>query len=457
MNTTFKHMIAGAVALCAAIPAFGQASYSGYFLDNYTHRFELNPALTDTVRKGFVAFPVLGNMDIAMQGNVHTTSIFKQLDGKTVLFTNPGISTADALGGFHNKNMVGANLNLDIISVGFKAFGGQNAVTIGAVADLGVMAPGDLFKLVKEGVANRTYDIKNVRANASAYAKVQLNHARAIKQVPGLRVGAAMKFLLGAGNIDAYFRQAELELGTDSWKARTNADIYTSWKGAEYKLKRNDNTGHEYVDGIELNGFGGLSGFGLAFDLGASYKWRDFEFSAALLDLGFISWGGTIHASTNGVKEIDTDAYTFEFGGDKTSDTWDQMRDDFSALYELEDDGEAGSRCRATRATLNFAASYTLPQYRRLKFGLVNSTRFNGPWTATEFRFSANVQPVNCLSASANFVAGTYGVGFGWLLNLNVKGFSLFAGMDHTMGKLAKQGVPLNSNANVNFGINFPF
>lgn len=29
--------------------------------------------------------------------------------------------------------------------------------------------------------------------------------------------------------------------------------------------------------------------------------------------------------------------------------------------------------------------------------------------------------------------------------------------MDHTMGKLAKQGVPLKSNAKFNLGIDFPF
>ena len=52
---------------------------------------------------------------------------------------------------------------------------------------------------------------------------------------------------------------------------------------------------------------------------------------------------------------------------------------------------------------------------------------------------------------------GTYGVGFGWLLNLHTTGFNFFVGMDHTMGKLSKQFVPLNSNADLNIGINFPF
>jgi hypothetical protein len=52
---------------------------------------------------------------------------------------------------------------------------------------------------------------------------------------------------------------------------------------------------------------------------------------------------------------------------------------------------------------------------------------------------------------------GTYGLSLGWILSLNVTGFNLFAGMDNVPTKLAKQGIPLNSNASLNFGINIPF
>jgi hypothetical protein len=80
-----------------------------------------------------------------------------------------------------------------------------------------------------------------------------------------------------------------------------------------------------------------------------------------------------------------------------------------------------------------------------------------GKYSWTEFRLSANVAPTNIFSASANMALGTYGTSFGWLLNFHPSGFNLFVGMDHTLGKLAKQGVPLSGRANVNIGINFPF
>ena len=135
----------------------------------------------------------------------------------------------------------------------------------------------------------------------------------------------------------------------------------------------------------------------------------------------------------------------------------DRIRDKFSALYELEDMGDQGSRSTMLATTFNIGAEYTVPLYRRLSFGLLNTTRIYGDYSWTDFRLSANVAPVKCFDASVNVAAGTFGVGFGWLINLHVPGFNLFAGMDHTVTKVAKQFVPLSSNASFNFGLNFPF
>lgn len=75
----------------------------------------------------------------------------------------------------------------------------------------------------------------------------------------------------------------------------------------------------------------------------------------------------------------------------------------------------------------------------------------------TDFRVSANVAPVKCFDASVNMAFGTFGVGFGWLLNFHTKGFNMFLGMDHTLGSVTKEFIPLSSNGSVNMGINIPF
>lgn len=455
MKLNIKYIIAAFFAVASSASALAQASYSGYYIDNYTHRYQLNPAMTDDDRDYFVAMPGLGNLNVGMQGNLHVSSILYPYEGKTVLFTNPNIPTSTVLKNIHDMNKIGANLEMDILGVGFRALGGQNAVTISAVADVNAGVPGSLMRLAKEGVSNKTYDISDFRLNASGYAKIQLNHAREIKQVEGLKVGAAMKFLLGVANIDGYFNEADLTLGQDAWTARTQADVYANMKGAKFKYKYDDD-GKQYIDGIDMDG-AGINGFGIGFDLGATYKWNNFEFNLALLDLGFISWSNTLYATTNGTHSINTNDYTFGVGDGEAKDAWNKMKEDLENLYQLEDGGDMGGRTRSLRTTLNWGLRYTLPMYDRLNFGLVNSTRFNGPFTTTDFRFSANVRPVDCLSASANLTAGTYGAGFGWLVNLNVKGFNFYVGMDRTFGKLAKQFVPLNSNGEFNIGMNFPF
>lgn len=457
-------LIVGSVVAAAASNA--QNTYSGYFLDNYTYRYEMNPAFGND--KGFVSMPVIGNFNTAIRGSLHLSDIFyKSPDGgRTMLFTNPQISASEAMGKFGNRNKIGTNNKINILSAGFKAFGGFNTITISASANLEASIPKSFFSLAKEGISNKTYDIKDLFAYANAYATIALNHSRDIKQVPGLRVGAAVKFNIGVGSLDVRFKEADLTLGTDAWSARTNADIYASVTGLRFDKDIytpkgiNGGAPREYVSGANLDDGFGINGFGLGFDLGAQYKWKDFKFSAAVLDLGFMAWGKTQWASTDGSQSISTDAYTFNANGDLDNsfdNELDKLKDDVSRLYQLKDMGELNSYTRALAATLNFGVDYELPVYRKLHFGLLNSTRINGAYTWTQFRLSANVAPVKVFSADVNVVAGTYGVGFGWMLNLHTTGINLFLGMDHTLGTLSKQFIPLNSNASFNFGLNFPF
>lgn len=458
MKAIIKTSIALATVIAVAANAGAQDTYSGYFLDNYTYRFQMNPAFGN--ERNFVAFPALGNLNLSMQGNLHLTDVVYNLNGKSVLFTNPGISTSEAMGKFADKNRLGSAISIDLLSAGFKAFGGYNTVSIGANVNLNATLPKAFFSLAKEGVSNKTYDIKDMSGYLDAYTNISFGHSRDIPMMPGLRVGATLKFLVGIGCVDFRFNRADLTLGRDSWTALTNADIYASVGGLRFDTKVNDKTGRRYVSGANLDDGFSINGFGMGLDLGAEYKWGDLSFSAAVLDIGFMSWGKTAWASTDGDRVINTDAYTFNADGDAEnsfSDEWDRLTDDLSDLYELSDKGHLSSRTRALAATLNFGVDYRLPYYRNLHFGLVNSTRINGPYTWTQFRVSADVNPIKWFSAGVNVAMGTYGVGFGWILNFNTTGFNLFVGMDHTVGKLSKQFIPLNSNADFNLGINFPF
>lgn len=455
MKINHIYRMAALSFMVAAASGAGRAQnlQSAYFDSNYSYRFQINPAFGNDDRHGFVAMPALGNLNVGTHGNVGLDKFLYNVDGKTTTFLNPKVDAATFLNSVKDRNRIGVDLRETILAAGFKSWGGYNTITISARANVGVFLPKDLLRLAKEGAQNQTYNIGDMGAQATAWAEIALGHSRSINKQ--WRVGGAMKILIGGGNIDARFRQADLTLGTDTWTATVDAELRNSVRNLNYKMGYNENTHREYVKGFDYGDFG-LNGAGVAFDLGGVFTLNsDWEFSASLLDLGFITWGTNNLASTNGPQTVVTNDYSFNV--DDMDDGFDKLRDDVTHLYQLSDMGDQGKRSVMLGATLNLGAEYTFPLYRPLKFGFLNTTRIQGDYSWTDFRLSANVQPVKCFSAAVNFGIGTFGPSFGWILDYRTTGFNLFLASDVTPGKLAKQGVPLNSNMNVNIGINFPF
>ncbi len=452
-------MLGGMMAFAST--AVAQQTTSGYFLDNYNYRYKMNPAFGN--KHNFVSIPGIGNINLAMRGTLHMTDLFHIVDGKTVLFTDPAVSTSSFLNALPSHPSLEVNANINLLSGGFNAWGGYNTVSINARADMHIGIPRSLFVMLKEGVTNRDYSFSDLSGSAQAFGEIAFGHSRDIPQVPGLRAGAAVKFLLGVANFQAMAPSTKVSLGEDNWTATTRADVYANVGGFQFETDVND-LGEEYVSSVNLDGPGsvGVNGFGMALDLGATYEWNDFNFSLAFNDIGWISYFDTQHASTNGKQTISSNDYIFNVSDDKdipnnAQAEWDRLSDDLSKLYDLKNNGNIGTRSVAMGTTMNIGIDYKLPYYRRLHFGLLSSTRFQGDYTWSEVRISANVNPVDCFSASVNGTFGTFGAGFGWLLNYYARGFTIFLGMDNTLGKLSKQAIPLNSNASVNFGASVTF
>ncbi len=458
MKIQIKNIALGAALIGGALSVNAQTTRSGFFVDDYTYRYEMNPAIGNS--KNFIAMPALGNANIEINGTVGLDDILYNIDGKTTTFLNPKVSVEELMKNLNDNNRIGADVKLTLLAAGFKAFGGYNTITLNARTSMGVEMPREIFSLLKEGISNRTYDISDLRGFANLYGEIALGHSHQLGK--DWRVGGTVKFLLGGANIDAKLNQAKLSLGEDKWTINADAELNASIKGLQYIHDINADTGHEYVSDFDVDNTG-LNGFGMAFDMGVVYTpsaLQNWSFSLALLDLGFMSWNNNMLASTNGVKTFDTDKYTFnvdEEASNSFENEWDKIQNDLSALYELEDMGDQGGTTTGLGATLNTGVQFTLPSYKPLSFGLLNTTRIQGEYSWTDFRLSANIAPVKCLDGGINMSMGTFGMGFGWIVNFHTTGFNMFVGMDKTFGKLAKQGIPLSSNGSVNLGINFPF
>jgi len=447
--------IAALALMLASVNAMAQNLESGFFTDGYLYRHEMNPAIENS--RNYVSMLALGNINAGMSGNLGVKDVIFNRNGELLLFTNPNVDAKEFLNGISDRSRLNANIRLQLMGAGFKAWGGYNTVGIDLRSNTNIVIPKSLFEMAKNGLTNQTYDIGGLGVHEDSYLELALGHSRKINDK--WRVGGKVKFLVGLGTVDANVSNAVLNLAEDGYVANVDAEIKSNIGGLNYKTKASEhNGGRRIFNGFDIDDYK-PNGFGVAFDLGAEYKIsKDWRVLASVTDLGFISWKDTKLAATHG--EINTDKHHFSVNDDDVNsfgDEFDRLGDELATLYELEDKGNVGNRTSMLGATMNIGGEYVFPYYRKLTFGLLNTTRIQGKYTWTNFRFSANVAPAKIFSAGVNVGLGTFGASFGWILNFHTKGFNLFAGMDHTMGKLAKQGIPLSGNTEFSMGINFPF
>ena len=436
-----------------------QSLNSAYFLDGYTYRHELNPAY---MGESYFSFPGLGNINVAMRGNVGLDNFLYKLNDPNseydlTTFLSPTVDREKFLKDLKDNNKLQLNASINIFSIGFKSFGGFNTIGLNVRASTGVNLPYGLLDFAKTGMdGNDThYKVDDLSVRATGYVEMAFGHARKINE--NLSVGAKMKVLFGGADIDATVEKMDIRMSNEQWLVKARSKMNTSLKGATYETSSKG-----YVDGIDVDS-PGLGGWGLGFDLGATYKFTDgplenLTLSAALLDLGFISWSDNIVAANDSEEFVfdgfENIAINSKGENQKLGDQYDDMIDRLEELYNVRPSG-SGSRTTALAATLNIGAQYPLPSYDKLVFGFLSSTRFNGPFTWSEARLSANVTPKKWFGAAVNYAYSTYGSSFGMVANFHPKGFNFFIGTDHMIGKVNSQFIPMNSRGNISLGFNF--
>ena len=463
---TIKTIICAVLLIVGSQTTLGQMLNSAYSTDGFALRHTMNPAYDNS--QSYFSIPALGNINVSMQGNFGLKDVIMDnpLRGMTgekslTTFLNPNISAADALSGFNKGgNKLTEDLNLSIFSAGFKGFGGFNTIEFNVRQTLGVSLPYELMEFAKN-IGNKSYTFDDISVGAQAYAELAFGHSHQVNKK--LRVGAKAKVLLGIARGDMEIKGLKADLSSnDKWTLSGNGTANVSMKGFTYKseTKEYQQEGRQpytKVTDVDVDG-AGIGGFGLAFDLGGIYKLNDdWTFSASILDLGFISWSNNMEAVNNGTPFVfdgfNDVAVTREDGGEKLSDKTDKLSDQFTDFIHLKDNGDKGGRTAAIGATVNLGAEYTLPMYKKLKFGVLSSTRLRGNYSWTEGRLSANYSPLKWLNGGINCAVSNFAVSMGWTLNIHPKGYNFFIGMDRLMGKVSKQGIPLNSNVNVAMGM----
>lgn len=479
MKTSFRKYILAAALTASAGTLMAQDLNSAYFTQDFKYRHDMNAAYGND--QGYVAIPILGNFNMKLQGSFGVGDVlFKNPDygkpgaKKTTTFMHPGISTDEALSGFDKDgNSIIWDFDLPIISVGFKGMGGYNTIEVKERTHFAMSLPYSFFDFAKT-MSNKQYSFDGFGARGWSYAEVALGHSRQI--FDNLRVGAKVKFLFGAGYGDLDMSGITADLSQNNkWVLSGKAKAELNMKGAKFKTEtedyENQYPGHmtyDQVNGIDVDG-AGLGGFGMGLDLGAVYEFKDcsvdwldgLKVSAAITDLGFINWSNSIIAESASNKFTFTGfkmRYEKDANGDnKFKNGGDELKDDLMDFAHLEEAGEGSSRSTSLASTMRVGVEYPMPFYDKLSVGGLYTHRFDGDYSWSEGRFSANVAPLNWIDGGVNVAFTSFCTTMGWVLNLHPAGFNFFVGMDHIIGKTGASMIPLDSNVSLNLGMNIAF
>ena len=465
MKKSLRYMAAALTMAAAILPTSAQELRTSYFMETSNYRHQMNPALLDSPYVGLL----FSNINIGMTGNIGAKQFIFDTNGlpgytgnyRYTTFMDPNVDAKTFLNKLHDKNRFDLYLNYNLFSVGFKAWGGVNLLELNLRSNTNLTLPKGLFEFAKTAGEKEHYEFGGLGMRTQNYMEIALGHSRDINKQ--WRVGGKLKFLIGAAYADFTADNVTLDMTEDAWRIQSNAQVKASLLKSDViheDPSKNSADGRPRVKELDNFGFS-LPGFGMALDLGVTYKpIENLTLSAAITDLGFISWKNTHHASSQG-------DYTFDgfnniyIGSDKDQtedidDQFDQIGDDLEEMFSVYDDGTK-TATQALAATLNVGAEYKLPAYDKLKFGFLYTSRIHGKYSWHQGMLNVGVRPVKWFECNVNGAVTSTGVTAGGMLSLKAPHFNFYIAADRFVSKMGKQGVPLNSsNGNITFGMTFP-
>lgn len=458
MKHAIKHIASIALALTLSAGLSAQTTLnSSYFMEKMTKRNQLNPALK--TENNYVSIPSIGNLYLGINSNLGLGTFLYPRDNKLVTFLHESVPADEFLNKLTPNNTIELDLGIDLISFGFWAWGGQNTFNLALKSNTGAYLPREIFEFLKTGqeaTGVTRYDMSNITATTSNYLELALGHARDITDK--LSAGAKIKVLIGAAHAEARIDRMDISMSQNEWTIKQAGHLQAT---SLLELTTDPETGE--VTGYDFGNHFGVAGFGLGFDLGATYEIIDnLTLSAALTDIGFMRWNNLTRAETDPDKGFiytgfdNIGAEDDENGDNPFDQKADQLGDDLKALTKFYQ-SDTRSVANSLRTTLRVGAEYAVLD-NAISFGLLSTTRFVGYRTYAEGMAAINFRPLSALHLTVNGSVSNMGSSVGAILNICAPGFNFFLGTDYFATQYSKQFIPINhARANFSFGFNITF
>lgn len=440
---------------------------TSYFMEGSTMRTRLNPALRSD--RGYILFPTLGDLSVNLNSNALTfnTLFYPVGNGRIASLFDSRIDWATVEPHLANMNKISVDLHAALLGAGFYTPIGYWTVELSLDAVEGVNLPKSLVEFTKQGSRATAYEMGGLSVGTDLSVTLSAGYSRRITDE--LTVGGRINFIGGLARANVTYNRLDATLNSDTWSIAADGTLTASLNG----LRKADHLINEegYITGDQLNAgtllqnMKGLAGFGMTFDLGAEYVLFDrFKFSAALLNLGFLSWNPNHTVKGRSEASYELEGYSYEY--DPSTGEWVS---DGSGSTSLNLDGRfketaAGKTRTKMYPGVVLGAEYDIFGNRLLNAGMLFTHRRNEYYGRTEFSISATVHPIEWFTASLSYAVGNYKCigdnffsSFGFALNFHTGWINLFLGTDYLVFNVNPQFIPLNQRAvNFNFGLSIP-
>lgn len=449
-----KCALAFIIVSAAIVPASAQMLRGAYFLDNATISNRMNPAMRPD--RGFVEIPAIGGTYASFN-----TSGFAVKDlvfvnnGKLVTFIDDAMdwNYNNFLNNIATDNKLDVNAGVSLLGVGWYSGKGFWTAEVKLNNNINTNLPKTMFEFIRKNHDRLEYKIYDFNLGVSSYLEFAAGYSRPITD--RLTVGGKLKILAGIADFDMKVDEisAVFDGGWNMWQMNSYASVDATMKGI--KAKHRSGQDGQYVSGFDTGSFG-LAGMGAGVDLGVTYQlMENLRVSAAVLDLGFISWSKN---STISAKKEWTKSYYFkgfESDSGSASGQLDDIADDLGGMFQM---GETApkSRTKSLSTTINVGGEYSFLN-NLLSAGVLSSTRFGRQKTYTELTAMCNVRPAKWFSGSLSysFVNGEFET-FGLALNFSPSWINFFLGSDYVFFNTQK-GVPqVKDGSNFYMGLSVP-
>lgn len=432
-----------AMMLCTmfALEGTAQTAKSAYFLDGTYNNFLLNPAMH--AERGFFSLGI-GNMTIGTNGNVGISNFLFPREDYLTTFMSGTVSEGEFLGKLPESIRFGLNFDENLLSLGFRLFGGYTSFSVSMHSSTSIALPKGFFEFAKKGLQEK-YSFSGININTMNYAKATLGYSREIFR--GFRVGANLKLLMGLAYADLTFDKFNIEMSAEQWmleahaKAQAGVGTAVTFRDAEKTLNN-----------LELGPIAPAA-MGLAADFGIVYDMYDYipglTLSASILDLGKIDWQYTMAIENNdtpikweGLTEGNVrdmgEAFEKEMG--KLEEQAQQMME-----FKVNDFSKSTTKLNAT---MYLGAEYNMPFFNPLSVAVLYGKNFSpnaySGWE--EVRGYVNFAPVKWFELSANAGKSTFNTCWGWMINFHPRLISFFIGSDYMISTVTSQYIPFPVN-----------